>query len=141
MHGGSGLRGQLIIDRVNTLAHRRAICLTLELAAVRLEQGFYPSHLTQAGEIAALDRLDPFTGQPFPYRPEGFPSSLRWYHGHESMPAQPVLWAGVQPSVTTEAQGKLVTHLKWTDSPHWMFFPPPAVYLLPQFADVTADAD
>jgi len=74
---GSLMKARVAIDRINSIAHRRGICTLLELAAMRLEAGSYPEHLVPLdNHEPEIWRLDPFTGQPFRYRPHGFATGV-----------------------------------------------------------------
>lgn len=69
----------------------RALPLLLGLYARRNERGKFPSNLSVlVGQYLDALPVDPFTGQPFAFEPEGFPNDLAEF----SIAArQPVLWS------------------------------------------------
>ena len=84
------LLGRLQID---TKTRREAILLTLGLIAYRKEHGELPERLDQlVGEYFDELPLDLWSGREFGYRPDGFPSAVR-FPREEIQAGQPLLWS------------------------------------------------
>ncbi len=59
-------------------AHRRSMILILALQAWRLEHGRLPETLGRLSDSQLSELLDPYSGTPFGYRPQGLPVPLTW---------------------------------------------------------------
>lgn len=85
--------GQLFKQVVNSETHRRAALTILGLLAWRHVHGELPEHLDQLiGTVPDLALVDPWSGDLFGYRPQGFPAPAPF--GNTAVDGgQPVLWS------------------------------------------------
>ncbi len=82
-------------------AHRRATRLRLAMVAWRLDRGAYPRSIDELREAYLQELpLDPFSGEPFGYYPEGIPVRLQRRFDFQAensardlAPSTPFLWS------------------------------------------------
>ena len=91
-------RGWLSADdlasiRIDLETRRRACLLTLALVRWRLDKGQLPPRLDDlGGQTLHQFGFDPWSGDLFGYRPEGFPSPVK-FQNMEMPPGRPLLWS------------------------------------------------
>jgi hypothetical protein len=76
----------------------RALLLRLELAAWKSAHGEYPARLDDLPDAGRAVTIDPYTGNEFGYRPNGFPSKVRFinpatYLEEVVAAGQPLIWS------------------------------------------------
>jgi len=68
-------------ELVSTELHRRSTCIQMALAAWQIEHDSLPKELAElTGEYLSEVPLDPYSGEPFRYFPNGFPEPIESYH-------------------------------------------------------------
>ncbi|MCH7751256.1 MAG: hypothetical protein IH898_03755 [Planctomycetes bacterium] len=93
----SGRLFELLHGWVDDETRRRALLVQLALLAYRLDHGEYPETLAQlTPDYLPEAVLDPFSGENFRYRAEGFelPITRKYHYQDEEIPAgTPLLWS------------------------------------------------